>query len=183
MMTHANAATTDPVAAAQAIAENARHKANRNEEAHGMAGVTALAAGVILSLAAIAAMAMSPATLPSLVRRARLPNGPNLRTPHVGWRTLRQAQGDVEQTCQTHTKPCTLRTNAGTPGYRCIHQRARAAHRRPEARARAAEESVSCCAPPSRRSRAPKAALFASCGASASASRSDSTTICGSCCT
>ena len=76
MMTHANAATTDPVAAAQAIAENARHKANRNEEAHGMAGVTALAAGVILSLVAIAAMAMSPATLPAWCGATAAPTVP-----------------------------------------------------------------------------------------------------------
>jgi hypothetical protein len=66
MMTHANAApTTDPVAAAHAIAENARRKANGNERPNGMAGVVALAAGVILSLAAIGAMAMSPAAIPA----------------------------------------------------------------------------------------------------------------------
>ncbi len=65
MMTHANAATTDAVAAAQAIAENARRKANRTEDTHGMAAVTALAAGVILSLAAVAFMATSPALISS----------------------------------------------------------------------------------------------------------------------
>jgi hypothetical protein len=61
MMTHANAATPDPVAAALAIAENARRKTDRKENAHGMAAVAALAAGVLLSLGAIGAMAMSPA--------------------------------------------------------------------------------------------------------------------------
>ena len=77
MMTHANPATApDPVAAAQAIAENARQKTTRNEEAHGMAGVTALAAGVILSLAAIAAMAMSPATLPAWCAAHGCPTAP-----------------------------------------------------------------------------------------------------------
>ena len=81
MMTHANAATTDPVAAAEAIAENARHKANRNEDAHGMAGVTALAAGVILSLAAIAAMAMSPATIPAWCAAHGCPTAPTF--PHL----------------------------------------------------------------------------------------------------
>ncbi|HEY0382950.1 MAG TPA: hypothetical protein VGC72_12205 [Candidatus Elarobacter sp.] len=66
MMTHANAATApDPVAAALAIAENARRKEDRPEERNGMAGVIALAAGVILSLSAIGAMAMSPAALPA----------------------------------------------------------------------------------------------------------------------
>jgi hypothetical protein len=67
MMTHANAATTttDPVAAALAIAQNARRKANRADDAHGMAAVAALAAGVIVSLAAIGAMAMSPAAIPA----------------------------------------------------------------------------------------------------------------------
>ena len=66
MMTHANAATTpDPVAAAMAIAENARRTADRPAEKHGMAGVIALAAGVILSLGAIGAMAMSPAAIPA----------------------------------------------------------------------------------------------------------------------
>ena len=65
MMTHANAATTDPVAAALAIAENARRKSDRKEDAHGMAAVAALAAGVLLSLAAIAGMAMSPAAIPA----------------------------------------------------------------------------------------------------------------------
>jgi len=65
MMTHANAATTDPVAAALGIAENARRKTDRTENAHGMAAVAALAAGVVLSLAAIGAMAMSPATIPA----------------------------------------------------------------------------------------------------------------------
>ncbi|HEY6235591.1 MAG TPA: hypothetical protein VIW69_10860 [Candidatus Elarobacter sp.] len=65
MMTHANAATPDPVAAALAIAENARRKSDRKEDAHGMAAVAALAAGVLLSLAAIAGMAMSPAAIPT----------------------------------------------------------------------------------------------------------------------
>ena len=65
MMTHANAATTDPVAAAVAIAENARRKTDRTENAHGLAAVAALAAGVLLSLAAIAGMAMSPAAIPA----------------------------------------------------------------------------------------------------------------------
>jgi hypothetical protein len=68
MMTHANAATTttpDPVAAALAIAETARRKANRKEDRHATAAVTALAAGVVLSLAAMGLMAMSPAAIPA----------------------------------------------------------------------------------------------------------------------
>lgn len=66
MMTHANAASTaDPVAAALAIANEARRKTDRTENGHGMAAVVALAAGVILSLATIGAMAMSPATIPA----------------------------------------------------------------------------------------------------------------------
>jgi hypothetical protein len=66
MMTHANAATApDPVAAALAIAENARRTTNRNDKNPGMAGVVALAAGVILSLSAIGAIAMSPAAVPA----------------------------------------------------------------------------------------------------------------------
>jgi hypothetical protein len=65
MMTHANAATTDPVAAALAIAENARRKAERPQRSHGMAGVIALAAGILMSLGAIGAMALSPAAVPA----------------------------------------------------------------------------------------------------------------------
>ena len=67
MMTHANAATTapDPVAAALAIAENARRKTDCTDSKPGMAGVIALAAGVILSLSAIGAMALSPAAVPA----------------------------------------------------------------------------------------------------------------------
>ena len=63
MMTHVNT-TTDPVAAALAIAENARRKADRTETAHGMAAVTALAIGVVVSLTAIGAMALNPSTIP-----------------------------------------------------------------------------------------------------------------------
>jgi|GEM_PF-2812920 hypothetical protein len=76
MMTHANAATTDPVAAALAIAENARRKADRTENTHGMAGVIALAAGVILSLSAIGAMAMSPAAVPAWCATHACPTAP-----------------------------------------------------------------------------------------------------------
>ena len=65
MMTHANAPTAaDPVAAATTIAANAR-RSNRAEERPGMAGVIALAAGVLLSLGAIGAMAASPAAIPA----------------------------------------------------------------------------------------------------------------------
>jgi hypothetical protein len=46
-------------------AENARYKANRPEARPGMAGVIALAAGVLLSLGTIGAMAMSPAAVPA----------------------------------------------------------------------------------------------------------------------
>lgn len=80
MMTHANA-THDPVAAALAIAENARRKTDRTEDAHGMAGVTALAAGVLLSLAAIAGMAMSPAAIPAWCATHGCPTAPVL--PHL----------------------------------------------------------------------------------------------------
>ncbi|MDQ6926178.1 MAG: hypothetical protein M3154_08065 [Candidatus Eremiobacteraeota bacterium] len=65
MMTHANANSADPVAAALAIAKNARRKTERPEARPGMAGVIALAAGVLLSLSAIGAMALSPAAVPA----------------------------------------------------------------------------------------------------------------------
>jgi hypothetical protein len=84
MMTHANAAkatTPDPVAAALAIAENARRKADRADDAHGLAAVTALAAGVILSLAAIAFMATSPATIPAWCAAHGCPTAPTF--PHA----------------------------------------------------------------------------------------------------
>jgi hypothetical protein len=64
MMTNATAATPDPVAAALAIAETARRKADRTERAHGTAAVAALAGGVLFSLIAMAAMVTSPATIP-----------------------------------------------------------------------------------------------------------------------
>ena len=81
MMTHANAATTDPVAAALAIAENARRKTDRTESKPGMAGVIALAAGVILSLSAIGAMAMSPAAVPAwCAAHGGCPSAPVFRT-------------------------------------------------------------------------------------------------------
>ncbi len=81
MMTHANAATTDPVAAALAIAENARRKANRRDDAGGLAAVVALAAGVILSLATIAFMATSPATIPAWCATHGCPTLPTF--PHL----------------------------------------------------------------------------------------------------
>ena len=67
MMTHAKAATAtaDPVAAAQAIAENARRTTNPTEDRPGMAGVIALAAGILLSLGTIGAIAASPAAIPT----------------------------------------------------------------------------------------------------------------------
>jgi fatty acid desaturase len=61
MMTHA-ATAPDPLAAATAIAEQARRRADR--ERSGTAAVAALATGVIFSLAAIAAMVSSPAVIP-----------------------------------------------------------------------------------------------------------------------
>ena len=79
MMMHANAATTDPVAAAAAIAENARRKANRTEERPGMAGVIALAAAVLLSLGTIGTMAMSPATIPAWCANHACPTVPTLQ--------------------------------------------------------------------------------------------------------
>jgi hypothetical protein len=64
MMTNATAETPDPVAAALAITETARRKADRSERAHGTAAVAALACGVFFSLIAMAAMITSPATIP-----------------------------------------------------------------------------------------------------------------------
>ena len=78
MMTHANAATTDPVAAAQAIAENASRKANRAENAHGTAAVVALAAGVLASAAVLAATAMNPAAIPAWCATHACPTAPTL---------------------------------------------------------------------------------------------------------
>jgi hypothetical protein len=67
MMTNATAATPDPVAAALAIANEARRQAarrNRAESARGTAAIAALGSGIVLSLIAIAAMLTSPATIP-----------------------------------------------------------------------------------------------------------------------
>ena len=80
MMTHANAASADPVAAALAIAENARRKADRPEARPGMAGVIALAAGVLLSLGTIGAIAASPAAIPHWCATHACPTVPTLRT-------------------------------------------------------------------------------------------------------
>ncbi len=63
MMTNA-AAAPDPLAAANAIAEAARRRADRTGDRPGTAAVAALAIGVILSLVAIAAMVSSPALIP-----------------------------------------------------------------------------------------------------------------------
>lgn len=82
MMTQANAATTttpDAVAAAQAIAENAKRKANRTEERPGMSGVIALAAAVLLSLGTIGTMAMSPAAIPNWCASHACPTVPSLQ--------------------------------------------------------------------------------------------------------
>ena len=79
MMTQANAATTDPVAAALAIAENAKRKADRTEERPGMAGVIALAAAVLLSLGTIGTMAMSPAMIPAWCATHACPTVPSLQ--------------------------------------------------------------------------------------------------------
>jgi hypothetical protein len=82
MMTHANAATApDPVAAALAIAENARRRADRPVENHGMAGVIALAAGILLSLGVIGTMAISPAAIPSWCATHACPTAPTF--PHT----------------------------------------------------------------------------------------------------
>jgi threonine dehydrogenase-like Zn-dependent dehydrogenase len=62
-MTNA-AATPDPVAAAVAIAQTARRKANAADDRNGTAAVAVLATGVIGSLFAIVAMLSSPATIP-----------------------------------------------------------------------------------------------------------------------
>ena len=80
MMTHANAAQADPVAAALAIAKDARRKANRTEQRPGMAGVIALAAGVLLSLSVVATVAVSPAAIPSWCATHACPTIPTLRT-------------------------------------------------------------------------------------------------------
>ena len=63
MMTNA-AAVPDPLAAATAIALQARRRADRNGERAGTAAVVALASGVIFSLSAIAVMISSPALIP-----------------------------------------------------------------------------------------------------------------------
>ena len=63
MMTNA-AAAPDPLAAATAIALQARRRADRNEARPGAAAVVALASGVIFSLTAIAVMISSPALIP-----------------------------------------------------------------------------------------------------------------------
>ncbi|HYW52848.1 MAG TPA: hypothetical protein VE826_02705 [Dongiaceae bacterium] len=84
MMTHANAAptnATDSVSAARAIAENARRNANRPTEHPGMAGVIALAAGILLSLGVIGTMAVSPAAIPSWCATHSCPTAPTL--PHA----------------------------------------------------------------------------------------------------
>jgi len=75
MKTHVNA-STDPVAAALAIAENARRKADLPDNNHGMAAVAALAGAVALSLAAIFTMAMSPATIPTWCSTHACPTAP-----------------------------------------------------------------------------------------------------------
>jgi hypothetical protein len=63
MMTNA-AAAPDPIAAATAIAEQARRRADRTDDRGGTAAVAAMATGVIFSLIAIAAMVSSPALIP-----------------------------------------------------------------------------------------------------------------------
>jgi hypothetical protein len=83
MMTHANAATTaapNPVAAAEAIAENARRTTNPAKDRPGMAGVIALAAAVLLSLGTIGAIAASPAAIPTWCATHGCPTVPTLRT-------------------------------------------------------------------------------------------------------
>jgi len=62
-MTNA-AAAPDPLAAANAIAEAARRRAETPNPAPGIAPVAALATGVLFSLIAIAAMVSSPAVIP-----------------------------------------------------------------------------------------------------------------------
>jgi hypothetical protein len=81
MMTHANAAstTTDPVAAALAIAENARRKADGTEERHGMAGVIALAVAVLLSLTVVGAVVVSPAAIPTFCATHACPTIPTFQ--------------------------------------------------------------------------------------------------------
>jgi hypothetical protein len=63
-MTTNAAAALDPLAAATAIAQTARRKADRTDDAHGLAAVAALGSGIVVSLVAIALMATSPATIP-----------------------------------------------------------------------------------------------------------------------
>jgi hypothetical protein len=65
MMTNATAtAAPDPVAAALAIAENARRKAESTDRPSGIVAVAVLGSGIVFSLIAIAAMLSSPATIP-----------------------------------------------------------------------------------------------------------------------
>lgn len=63
MMTNATA-VLDPLAAATAIADNARRRADRTEDAAGMGAIAALAIGIVISLIVIAVMVTSPATIP-----------------------------------------------------------------------------------------------------------------------
>lgn len=69
-MTNATAANPDPVAAALAIvrtagaADGLDAAGGRRGRPHGLAAVAALAAAVVFSLTAIAAMVSSPATIP-----------------------------------------------------------------------------------------------------------------------
>ena len=63
MMTNATAAL-DPLAAATAIAYNARRQADRTEDAAGMGAIAALTIGIVISLIVIAVMVTSPATIP-----------------------------------------------------------------------------------------------------------------------
>ncbi len=79
MMTHANAANADPVAAALEIAEAARRKSNSTERPNGMAGVIALAAGVLLSLGTIGAIAASPAAIPTWCATHACPTVPTFQ--------------------------------------------------------------------------------------------------------
>ena len=62
-MTNA-AAAPDPLAAANAIADAARRRAEAPNPPPGIAAVAALATGVLFSLVAIAAMVSSPAAIP-----------------------------------------------------------------------------------------------------------------------
>jgi hypothetical protein len=81
MMTNATAAL-DPIAAATAIATNARHRTESRDDRQGTAAVIALAIGVLLSLIVVVAMVTSPATIPMWCASHGCPNVMSIWQPY-----------------------------------------------------------------------------------------------------